>query len=217
MLIPKPSSVPYFPFEDSKLRATSSTTRVGGNCPNSLQVLQQLFSPSHASGDDVALHLVSCLPARSSPASQRIASALAGENLQQVQQEHYQHWYNRTSEEPRRGGINLENCIYREDHTEPASSYIFRSAQTGSRTIVNYNSLPEMSGAEFKERVMSFDPQEKTWWHFEVSFGFGNGLRLLAPNGLPRYEFQNRSIADGTCVLAGPHTVNDTQMHPAAA
>ena|SRR5947207_8076119 len=35
--------VPKFPAEDSKLRATSERTRVGGNVPNSLSVLSQVL------------------------------------------------------------------------------------------------------------------------------------------------------------------------------
>jgi ketohexokinase len=68
-----------------------------------------------------------------------------------------------------RNTTNLEHCIYREDHIEPASSYIIRSGETGSRTIVNYNNLPEMTVSEFKSRILTFDPTQETWWHFEVS------------------------------------------------
>ncbi|KAH8179606.1 hypothetical protein LIA77_01125 [Sarocladium implicatum] len=160
----QPQFVPFFPSEDSKLRATSSTTRVGGNCPNSIQVLRQLFSSLPASPNDVILHLISCLPARSSPASHRIASTLATDLTKHGR-------LNSNNTEPKEtscGRTSLEHCIYREDHTEPASSYILRSTSTGTRTIINYNSLPEMSVAEFKERVLKFDPHDQTWWHFEV-------------------------------------------------
>lgn len=36
-------TVPYFPHEDSKLRATSRKTRLGGNIPNTLGVLSQIL------------------------------------------------------------------------------------------------------------------------------------------------------------------------------
>ncbi|KAK0392398.1 hypothetical protein NLU13_1893 [Sarocladium strictum] len=175
-------SVPFFPSEDSKLRATSSTTRIGGNCPNSLQVLQQLVTPS----DDLAVHLISCLPSRSSPASRRIARSLTGELRRP----------NDSSTASARGNAaNLEHCIYREDQTEPASSYIMRSDDTGSRTIVNYNNLPEMTVPEFQERVQSFDPTQETWWHFEgrippVTLACMHLLRTLLPGAMISVEIE---------------------------
>lgn len=36
-------TVPHFPHEDSKLRATSRETRLGGNIPNTLGVLSQIL------------------------------------------------------------------------------------------------------------------------------------------------------------------------------
>lgn len=36
-------TVPHFPHEDSKLRATSRETRLGGNVPNTLGVLSQIL------------------------------------------------------------------------------------------------------------------------------------------------------------------------------
>jgi ketohexokinase len=35
-------SLPFYPEEDQKLRATALTTRVGGNVPNTLNVLSQV-------------------------------------------------------------------------------------------------------------------------------------------------------------------------------
>ena len=46
--------------------------------------------------------------------------------------------------------MDLSQCIYRSGHTEAASSYIIKSTGSGSRTIVNYNNLPEMTLAEFQ-------------------------------------------------------------------
>ena len=64
--------------------------------------------------------------------------------------------------------VDLGHCIYRQDHGEPASSYIVRSAATGSRTIVNYNGLPEMTAAEFT--VVADELGSRAgWYHFEVS------------------------------------------------
>lgn len=36
-------TIPHFPDEDSKLRATSRKNRLGGNVPNTLAVLSQIF------------------------------------------------------------------------------------------------------------------------------------------------------------------------------
>lgn len=71
--------------------------------------------------------------------------------------------------------MSLEHILYRETHTEAASSYIIRSEQTGSRTLVNYNDLPEMTVSEFEAVVRRFSPDDETWWHFEVS-GFINNF-----------------------------------------
>ena len=39
-------SLPWYPEEDHKLRATGLTTRVGGNLPNTLDVLSQVVAPA---------------------------------------------------------------------------------------------------------------------------------------------------------------------------
>ncbi|KAL7925347.1 Ribokinase-like protein [Trichoderma austrokoningii] len=134
-------SVPHYPEEDEKLRASFLTIRRGGNCANSLEVLQQLVQPQ----DAVRMYLISALPSKSSPAAQRIKASF-GESLSPV---------------------SLEHSLYRETHTEAASSYIIRSEQTGSRTLVNYNDLPEMTVGEFEAIVQRFSPGDETWWHFE--------------------------------------------------
>ncbi|KAE8356634.1 pfkB family kinase [Aspergillus coremiiformis] len=130
----------HYPGEDEKLRASNISRRRGGNCPNTLEVLQQLrgHDPSAAG---ISLNLVAVLPAKSSIASQQIQSAF----------------------EPR---VQLNHCIYRQQYTEPASSYIIKSQSTGSRTIVNYNELPEMTVEEF-ERIADTLGPEATWFHFE--------------------------------------------------
>lgn len=42
--------VPYYPGEDEKLRATALIKRRGGNCPNTLEVLQQLVAVDDGNG-----------------------------------------------------------------------------------------------------------------------------------------------------------------------
>lgn len=133
------SSVPHFPAEDAKLRATSIKTRRGGNCGNSLEVLQQYAPP------DLALHLVTVLPRRESAATEQVQLSFS------------------------EGRVDLGHSIYREDQTEPASCYVLHSQATGSRTIVNYNGLDDMTIEEFVGIAENFkDEDDQTWWHFEV-------------------------------------------------
>ena len=63
--------------------------------------------------------------------------------------------------------VDLSCCIYRPEHSEAASSYIIRSLETGSRTIVNYNYLPEMQLDEF-ESMADCLGHGAAWFHFEV-------------------------------------------------
>ncbi|KAF5025908.1 hypothetical protein F66182_2027 [Fusarium sp. NRRL 66182] len=155
-----PRVVPFFPSEDSKLRATSLSIRRGGNCPNSLQVLEQLL----ADHDALQLHLVSPLPSASSTATQRVVSSFGQQSK-----------------------VDFSHCIYREASTEAASSYIIRSEASGSRTLVNYNDLQEMNEHEFEKIVQSFEPDQDTWWHFEgrIPDTVQNCIRLLR-NVLPK-------------------------------
>lgn len=148
------SRVPHYPGEDDKLRATSLSRRRGGNCPNTLEVLSQLISNSTGLPQaPPSLSLIAVLPAKESSATAFIQNSLAN--------------------------VDISGCIYREDVKEAASSYIIRSEQTGSRTIVNFNDLPEMSRDEFTasvERMMRENiiasKGEDVWFHFEVGYNF---------------------------------------------
>ncbi|KAK3325499.1 putative ketohexokinase [Apodospora peruviana] len=152
-------TVPHFPEEDSKLRATSLQVRRGGNCPNTLEVLQQLLlSPSSSSGEvsttttTPRLYLVATLPGRQTTATRRILSSFGVSS-----------------------SIDFSHCLYREGYDEPASSYIIRSEDTQSRTIVNFNELPEMTEDEFVNMASGFAGRDDEqggggsdcWWHFE--------------------------------------------------
>ena len=163
--------------------------RRGGNCPNTLEVLQQLLllqpssSPSTTAAnsstkqdtqqhnDDphhrkkqedgqvaqVILHvqpyLVSSLPDVNSTATSKIMSSFGGND---------------------HSLIDFSHCLYRPGHDEAASSYIIRSqAKSGSRTIVNFNDLPEMTASEFEQVVDKFTGNSSIdsadcWFHFEV-------------------------------------------------
>ena len=137
--------MPQYPEEDSKLRATDLSVRRGGNCANTLEVLGQLLEGEGI--QDVGLHLVSCLPSSESAGARKILDSFGADSR-----------------------INFRHCLYREGCTEPASSYIIRSETSGSRTIVNYNDLPEMTEDEFSRIADAFrsDIEGDTWWHFEA-------------------------------------------------
>lgn len=132
---------PQYPQEDEKLRASTISRRRGGNCPNTLEVLQQLV-PSTSPDKGPLLNLVTVLPARSSVASRGIIAEF----------------------QPK---VQLSHCIFREQFEEPASSFIIKSQATGSRTIVNYNQLPDMTSEEFSRIADELGPKTK-WFHFEV-------------------------------------------------
>ncbi|KAL4741049.1 Ribokinase-like protein [Aspergillus similis] len=133
-------TTPHYPGEDDKLRATSILRRRGGNCPNTLEVLQQLVAQT-SPGQETPLSLVAVLPAKTSVASKQIRDAF----------------------EPR---VSLNYCIYRQEFEEPASSYIIKSQASGSRTIVNYNELPEMKLEEFIQIADTLGTKAR-WYHFE--------------------------------------------------
>ncbi|KAI1098520.1 Ribokinase-like protein [Jackrogersella minutella] len=134
--------VPYYPAEDSKLRATSLQARRGGNCPNTLEVLQQLLR-ERSGGHDVKPYLISCLPSVDAPATATIVDSFGPGSP-----------------------VDFTRCIFRANHKDPASSYIIRSEETGSRTLVNYNDLPEMTIDEFIT-VANEVGDDDAWFHFE--------------------------------------------------
>lgn len=143
--------MPYFPEEDSKLRATSCSRRRGGNTSNSFEVITQLFDlVTNKISEPV---LIAVLPSPSSPSIPFIQQSLA----------------NSTGSTR----VDLRHCIYRETHIDPISSYIISSEAAGTRTIVNHNELPEMTAEEFDAIATTLvqsameDDQDQIWFHFE--------------------------------------------------
>ena len=61
-------------MEDEKLRATMVFKRRGGNCPNTLEVLQQLLD--FGTHDTISLALCAVLPSRVSPGTQHVRVSL---------------------------------------------------------------------------------------------------------------------------------------------
>lgn len=132
--------------------------RRGGNCPNSLEVLQQLLAQQQQS-HKVTPYLISCLPSAEAPATARVRDSFGSDST-----------------------VDFTRCIYRRGHDQPASSYIIRSEATGSRTLVNYNDLPEMTLDEFQTAIEGLDPQDDMWVHFEVRRSCLSSLASPLPN-----------------------------------
>ncbi|KLJ07289.1 hypothetical protein EMPG_17221 [Blastomyces silverae] len=141
-------TVDHYPGEDEKLRASRISRRRGGNTLNTLEVLQQLLGCRSQQLNTIsALYAIAVLPAKSSPATKELEASFGPGS-----------------------SVDLQHCIYREECSEPASSYIIKSTSTGSRTIVNYNELPEMTLAEFVEiagRLSAATAGSHRWFHFE--------------------------------------------------
>ncbi|OJD23560.1 hypothetical protein ACJ73_05085 [Blastomyces percursus] len=140
-------TVDHYPGEDEKLRASRISRRRGGNTLNTLEVLQQLLGCRQQLNTISALYAIAVLPAKSSPATKELEASFGPGSR-----------------------VDLQHCIYREECSEPASSYIIKSTSTGSRTIVNYNELPEMTLSEFveiAERLSVASAGSHRWFHFE--------------------------------------------------
>lgn len=157
--------VPFYPGEDSKLRATSCNKRRGGNVGNTLEVLQRLLANQDQRGttSKVQLSLVAALPRSTSPCIDFIASSFGG-----------------NSDNGSAGDspiVGMQHCLYRDAYQEPVTSYIVSSEANSSRTIVNHNPLPEMTFAEFRQiadRILSTTATSsmggeasRVWFHFE--------------------------------------------------
>jgi ketohexokinase len=180
-------TVPYFPKEDAKLRATSLVKRRGGNTPNTLEVLQQLIGEDVANGisrgslegpqerssdtSGVELYLIATLPSRQSSQTAYMASSF--HHASPTKSIATQGTVSQTS--TLTAQVDLSHCVYREDHTEPISSYIISSQSDSSRTIINHNALPEMTFEEFGLRAdellwpykESAESANRIWFHFE--------------------------------------------------
>lgn len=126
------------------------------------------------------MNLVAVLPRKDAVASQQIRSAF----------------------EPR---VSLSHCIYREQFQEPASSYIIKSQATGSRTIVNYNELREMTIEEFMPIADDLGTRS-TWFHFEVCLSHSERLPVRDKAGRPRME-------NSIDAHPGTHSRCDSSLH----
>ena len=167
-------SVPQFVVEDDKIRASSVMRRRGGNCPNTIDVLQQLCSIGDKTELAIGLNLVVVLPNRASSAVQEIHRSFGP-------------------------GVDTTKCIYRDEYVEPSSSYIIKNLASDSRTIISYNTMPDMNLDEFTQIADSFG-RGAVWYHFEVSLAF------LVPTSI-----------EGFLIRIGSHTRCHIRLYPIPA
>ena len=165
-------TVPHFPQEDAKLRAKAFNRRRGGNCPNTLEVLQDLLQFDGDTG--LQLNLIATLPARTSRDNDFIRKSFGYPSLPPPST----HGQDSSPAAPN-VSVNLDHCLYREDCIDAVSSYIIASEATSSRTIVNHNALPEMTFDEFVSITESIlrsssrcsegadTASDALWFHFE--------------------------------------------------
>ncbi|KAF2626012.1 ketohexokinase-like protein [Macroventuria anomochaeta] len=142
-------SIPHFPKEDEKLRATNLIRRRGGNTANTLEVISQLL-PAHNFDSETStysteLSLLTVLPDQTSPDTQVVISSLPDVSTRLFQ--------------------------YRQGQQVAASSYIMQSAANLTRTIISANPLEEMTVEEFKGAIKPLITadigKEDVWIHFE--------------------------------------------------
>lgn len=146
-------TVPDFPREDQKIRATSEVRRRGGNCGNTLEVLDQLINDTDdPASEDCNARLISVLPGALSQDYAFIRKSLGKQALENT-------------------------CIFHDQSEEAARSYIIRNRKNGSRTIVSYNPLEEMTLAEFQESA-AYLRRKDGWFHFEVRMNFNLAATL---------------------------------------
>ncbi|KAL7271365.1 hypothetical protein RUND412_005888 [Rhizina undulata] len=134
--------VPTYPAEDTKLRATSQERRLGGNVINTLTVLHEILDRDFT-------------PAGESWGMWIVSSV--GREGGFVSQEL-----------EKRGVVGL---LQRHEGVEMATAYII-SADSGSRSIVTVNSVPDPTYAQLSWQVLSplgssFGLKGYSWYHIE--------------------------------------------------
>ncbi len=81
--------------------------------------------------------LLTCLPDVESPATERVLASFGAETE-----------------------VNFSGCLYQEGYTQPPSCYVVRSQETGSRTTVNFNELPDMTSERISSRSLIVSEHE---------------------------------------------------------
>lgn len=129
-------TVPHFPHEDSKLRATSRKTCLGGNIPNTLGVLSQILI--NEKEDNWRLFFMGALGDDESSVYVFFFSFQnAADTFHPVfADEHRKIRFLKCELEKGR----IKPCILnRTDCRNPPTAYILESAATHTRTIVSHN------------------------------------------------------------------------------
>lgn len=142
-------SVPHFPEEDTKLRATRLVRRRGGNTGNTLEVISQLLQDDNLDPDtsvyETELSLLTVLPDKKSLDTAKVIQSLPD--------------------------VSTRLFLYRPGQELAASSYIIQPADTKTRTIVSANPLAEMTFEEFRTAIEPLITPDvgtgEVWIHFE--------------------------------------------------
>ncbi|TPX31849.1 hypothetical protein SmJEL517_g04937 [Synchytrium microbalum] len=141
-----------YPQEDSKYRASAVTRRRGGNGGNTLCVLNQYRRVKSKTGVDVDLGL-------------EFIGVFAGDRANAEKTNSV------VMDLTKRVGISLSQSIFRGNQYETPTAWIISTPD--SRTVINYNEVPEMTASEFIERLgpvldaRSAVGGYKGWFHFE--------------------------------------------------
>ncbi|KAK9723288.1 hypothetical protein K7432_002037 [Basidiobolus ranarum] len=119
--------VPYYPEEDSKLRSEHVEKRRGGNSPNTLVVLSQLFQKNGQG----SCHFMGSIASLESKDNKVLLADL------------------------KEYSIDLDCCL-KTDKEDPPTSYIVATTK-GTRTIINHNPLPDVDLLHFKNNYPNHD------------------------------------------------------------
>ncbi|KAI5782739.1 Ribokinase-like protein [Geopyxis carbonaria] len=129
-------TLPHFPAEDSKLRATARTTRLGGNILNTFGVLSS--SPPSTPGAAPPFALRFCAAVGNQPSCAWIASELQRRAIAPA-------------------------LVYRAAVTGPATALVLCAADTGTRTVVSHaNALDDPTAAELYHAATA--AHVAPWW-----------------------------------------------------
>ncbi|KAI9145848.1 Ribokinase-like protein [Paraphysoderma sedebokerense] len=187
-------NVNEYPREDDKLRASNVTRRLGGNSGNSSVVLSKLCNKEAKDSQSQVWFLGKL---RQGDVDNPDASAI----IQTLRTHH----------------VDTSLCLTIES-SEPPTAWIIRSDTTGSRTIINYNTFPELTSSEFKDAWIRGCQQHgehtkpfSRWVHFE---GRRNSKDVVQMIQFLRRQYRCRSTIPETSHPVGyaVHTTKQQQI-----
>ncbi|KAI9189451.1 hypothetical protein H9P43_000884 [Blastocladiella emersonii ATCC 22665] len=144
--------VAEYPKEDDKLRALDVAKRPGGNSMNSAVVLSQLLDPTTAA-DGGRCGILTAVGGRSSDVQDVLVATARAHGIS---------WY----------------PVPHAAHFHP-TAWILTSRATASRTIINHNTLPQLTAAEMLACIAAARPRVR-WIHFEGRTNTGDLREAMA-------------------------------------